>query len=108
MDERDRFDSVLVADKTPAAPQWMVEKRKPAEREQKQPPAPLAARLRALGYRQNNDNTPDSEIGDVMVSLDEFHETISVIFVEYNETIYDFLQAGQRALCQVFGLVSLV
>ena len=60
--------------------------------EAKQPQAPLAARLRALGYTPRR--TTDEELAKLVVDIDEFHTTYEVKFVEYREEVYDFVKDG--------------
>ena len=77
----------LKEDPSPPAPQYMVEGREPTLDEKGEPKPSLAARARALGFKDDMD---DKKFWELLVQLDEFHELWDIEFHEYDNRVYEF------------------
>ena len=89
---RDQIVAAQKSDDSPSAPQWLVERQTPTKEELQEKRASLAARSRALGFRESMTN---EEFAKLMIEIDEFHEERIMTFVEYDEKIYDFVKDGE-------------
>mmetsp|Transcript_8566 Transcript_8566/g.14232 ORF Transcript_8566/g.14232 Transcript_8566/m.14232 type:complete len:476 (+) Transcript_8566:118-1545(+) len=89
---RKKLTNEIRIDPTPAGLQHMIEMRQPTEGERKNKRPPLAARARALGFMPK---MPDEALSKLLVELDEYHERISMKFVEYDERIYEYCKMGK-------------
>ena len=93
-----KLDRLLMKDNSPAAPTWLIEKRKPTEEEAKEPCPSLAARARALGYKPN---LSKCEVAEVLVWLNEFFSLKPIAFVEYDEVMYNYVKEGESTRSSV-------
>jgi hypothetical protein len=89
---RGRLDKALAEDDSPAGPEWLIAGRVPTEEETKVAPTTLAAQARALGFTHD---MPMDDLVRLWVNLDEFHETEPIVFVGYNEKVYDYIKEGE-------------
>lgn len=89
---REKLSNALRDDKSPAAPQYFIDQRQPTEDEVKDKRATLAARARALGFKNN---IGDEALSKLLVQVDEFHGQRTIKFVEYDERVYNYCKAGK-------------
>jgi hypothetical protein len=87
--------ATLLTDPTPAtaAPLWMIKDRLPTSAELEDvSPVSLAARARAFGFRPG---ISTKKLAEIVVRLDEFHLSKPIKFVSYDESVYNYVCAGE-------------
>ena len=91
---RERLSDELKRDPSPAGPQWLVEGRGPTDEETKAKPSSVAARGRALNFREN---MSDQTLASLVVELDEVYLNYPIRFVQYDENIYNYIVGGRTS-----------